>query len=173
MFEYPHLRVLARLNRARVEYLLIGVLAINHYADDPGSAYATADCDVLLLPDLGNLRRAMRCLLAEGFELTAGGEPLPEPDYLTLRRMLERRATVVGRRSGALGIDLVLDAGGMSFANWRKGRRLFKVGAIRVPCAGLDKLLRAKERAGRPKDIAFLKLYGAGLRGKSRPKKGG
>lgn len=167
--EYPHLRVLARLNRLSVDYLLIGVLAINHYADDPASAYSTQDCDVLLKPDLGNLRRAVRALLAEGYELSAGSEPLPAPDALVLRRILERRASIVGKRGGALGVDLVLDAGGLSFSAWRRGRREFRVGTILVPCASLEKLLAAKERAARPKDKAFLKLYRAGLQGRAQP----
>jgi hypothetical protein len=162
--EIPHYKVLARLNRLKVDYVLIGVLAINHYSDTPESIYFTQDCDVLLRPDLPNLRRAVRVVVAEGYSLEAGGEPLPPPDDLTLERILKHRANIVSRKRASLTVDLVLDAGGMSFAKWKTGRRLFKAGTIRVPCASLRKLLLAKKRAGRKKDRAFLALYRAGLR---------
>lgn len=169
--EYPHLRVLARLNRAKVAYVLIGVLAINHYADDPACAFSTEDCDVLLRPDADNLGRAVRSLLAEGYELFAGDEPLPDADSIVIRRMLRHRATVRARRADALGIVLVLDAGKMTYAEWRRGRRRFKVGPINVPCAPLEKLLLAKKRANRPKDRAFLTLYRAALKSAARPRR--
>ena len=159
------------MNKTRVDYVLIGVLAINHYADGPSSAYSTSDCDVLLRPELGNLRRAARAVLAEGYELNAGGEPLPEPDDLILRRILERRANIVGQRPGTLSVDMVLDAGGMTFAEWKKGRRLFNVGRIRVPCAALEKLLLSKQRSGRAKDIEFLRLYRARLRDEAKERR--
>lgn len=147
------------------------MLAINHYADDPAAAFFTEDCDVLLRPSAENLQRAIRGMLAEGYELFAGDEPLPDADALVVRRMLEHRATIRGRRQDALGIDLVLDAGKMTYSEWGKGRRVFQVGPIRVPCAALEKLLLAKKRANRPKDRAFLALYRAGLKTAGRPRR--
>ena len=74
MKRLPHLAVLRRLNRARVDYVLIGVFAINHYVRDPGSVYSTLDCDILIRPEPGHLRKAIRALQAEGYDLEAGDD---------------------------------------------------------------------------------------------------
>lgn len=159
----PHLAVLRRLNKAGVDYVLIGVLAINHYVRDPGSMYSTLDCDILIRPEADHLRKAIRVLLSEGYRLEAGGEPLISPDDLLVARLVEHRATIRGLKRDSLAIDLVLETSGFSFSDWHRGRRFFKAGGLRIPCGSLTQLLRSKEISGRPKDRAFLKLYGAQL----------
>ena len=62
-----HLQVLAALNASRVDYLLIGALALGHYAPDAASFYVTADCDLLVRPTAANLRKALRVLLRCGY----------------------------------------------------------------------------------------------------------
>jgi len=39
----PLVKALAGLNASRVDYVMIGVLAVNHYAKDPSSVYSTLD----------------------------------------------------------------------------------------------------------------------------------
>lgn len=160
----PHLLALRRLNRARVDYLLIGVMGINHYATEPGAVYSTLDCDLLLRPTLPNLRRAVRALLSEGYRLESGGEPLGTPDAWLLERILRHRAAVTALKAGSLAIDIVLEGSGFSFSAWRRRRRIFRAGNIAIPCGDLDQLLLSKRLTGRRKDRAFLRLYRARLR---------
>ncbi len=157
----PHARALARLNRAKVDYVLIGVTAINHYAREPGEVFSTLDCDVLLRPEPRNLTRALKALAAEGYRFECGGEPVPRPDALTVQSIVANRATLRALKKGSLPLDLVLETKGYRFTDWRRRRRIFRVGRALIPCASLEQLLEAKERVGRAKDRAFLRLFRA------------
>lgn len=154
-------RALQRLNAARVDYVMIGVMAINHYAKDPSAVYSTLDCDILLRRDPANLLRALRALLQDGRDLRVLGEPLGKIDSLICRRIVERHGLVTAEKTGEMPIDVVLEIKGAEFPDLKKRRRVFTVAGVRVPCADLRDVLDAKQRAGRDKDLAFLKLYGA------------
>ena len=154
----PHLEALAGLSRAKVDYLLIGVLAINHYAKDPGSIYSTLDCDVLLRPDPSHVSRALRVLGGLGYSFKSGREPLL-PDPLTVSRLVQNRAMIRAEKEGSLPLDLVLEARGFSFEDFYRRRRMFKAAGVGIPVGNLAQLLRSKELSGRPKDRAFLRLY--------------
>lgn len=60
----PLVKALAGLNAARVDYVMIGVLAINHYAKAPSSIYATLDCvpcaDIADIADIEDVLEAKR-----------------------------------------------------------------------------------------------------------------
>ena len=142
---------------------MIGVMAVNHYAKDPSSIYSTLDCDILLRRDPTNLQRALQALLQDGRNLMALGEPLGKPDRFICRRIVECGGMVTAVKPGEMPIDIVLGIEGMRFSVLKKRRRIFTVAGVRVPCADLQDILLAKERAGRGKDLAFLKLYGANL----------
>lgn len=113
-----HLASLAALRRARVDFLLVGALALGHYAPEMASFYMTADCDILVRP-----------------------------------------------------IDVLTDAIGNDFASWWGSRTYFRAGGARIPCAGLEQIIRSKMAAGREKDKKILSLYRTLL--KNPPKKHG
>jgi hypothetical protein len=163
----PHLTFLAELSKARVDYVVIGLMGLNHYAATTGDVYHTEDLDVLISPQPSHLRRACTALVKAGYELHSNGEPLPAVDAFLARRILERRAVVRGSHPHGLGVDLVLEARPFSFAQWKKGRCEFRADRVRIHCAAKEMILRAKEEIGRPKDKAFLKLYKAAQRRKA------
>ena len=154
-----HLKVLAALNSSGADYLLVGALALGHYAPDAASFYVTADCDLLVRPAVANLRKVLRTLVRCGYSLTAGGEPLVRLDPLVLKRLLEGRITVRSESAAGMPIDILIDAIGYSYAQWRRNRKVFKVEGVRVPCAGLEQVLESKRQAGRDKDKKLLALY--------------
>ncbi len=154
-----HLQVLAALNASEVDYLLVGALALGHYAPDAASFYVTADCDLLVRPTAANLRKALRVLVRCSYSLTAGGEPLVRVDSLVLKRLLERRIAVRSDSATGMPIDVLVDAIGYTYAQWRRTRKVFKVKGVRVPCAGLEQVLESKRLAGRDKDKKLLALY--------------
>lgn len=155
----PHLRALLRLKRARVDFLMVGAMALNNFAPEISSTYSTGDCDILLRPTLTNLRRALRELGAADYRLWVNDEPLIRPDALILRRLLEARVTVRAEKEGGLPIDLLVAAKGFAFADWWKHRVRFKAGNAFIPCASLDQILESKRQAGREKDRVLLALY--------------
>lgn len=151
-----HLGVLLELHRSRVPHVLVGAMAVMHYATERGEALMTDDADILLKPDSRVLGSAIGILERHGYALHSGGEPLGRPDALTLRRMVELRATVRAAHDRQLGIDLMLEARPYPFSRWWSKRRLFRVEGGSVVCADLEMVLEAKRQAGRPKDTAFL-----------------
>lgn len=163
----PHLGFLAALSKAKVDYLLIGMMGLNHYAERPGEVFHTEDVDVLIAPHADGLLRACAALVRAGYELESNGEPLGTVDAFLARRIVERRAVITGRHEHGLGVDIVLEARPYTFTQWRDSARKFRVDDIQVVCASQEMILRAKADAGRPKDKAFLKVYKA-----SRPKAG-
>ncbi|MFI5363014.1 MAG: hypothetical protein ACHQ49_13670 [Elusimicrobiota bacterium] len=141
----PHLRALIRLKRARVDFLLIGAMAMNNYVPEVAGAYSTSDCDILLRPTLSNLRRALRELSRAGYALRVNDEPLLGLDSLILRRLLEFRSAVRAEKDGGLPLDLLVDAKGFRFEEWWRRRADFKAGNARIPCAARN------ERSGKNK----------------------
>lgn len=162
MIRPPHLAFLAGMARARVDYLLIGLMGVNHYAETAAGVFHTEDVDVLIPPSPSALRRASAALVAAGYELRSNGEAVGRIDALLARRIIERRAVISGIHAHGLSVDLVLEARPFSFNQWMQGRRAFRVDRIRVYCGALEMLLAAKAAAARPKDRAFLKIYAAG-----------
>jgi hypothetical protein len=58
----------------------------------------------------------------------------------------------------------MLSGQGLRFDDLAADAVSFRLGEVEVRVGRLEKLLRAKELAGRPKDAEFLRLYAARLR---------
>ena len=154
----PYESVLRRLNKTKVNYVLIGVSGINYYVNDPGDLFSTQDCDVLIKPEPKNLLLALKALESDGFKLETNREPIGPVDLWLAKRMVEQAATINARKEG-LRIDIVCSAGKIPYKDWFKTKRNFHIGKMRIPVGGLTQLLRAKENSDREKDRIFLKLY--------------
>lgn len=152
--------------------MLIGALALDHFAPETAAVYATLDCDILLRPTIANVRKAYRTLLREKYALSVGGEPLGKADELALRRILENKIAARAERADSLPIDMLIEAKGFGFQEWWAGRTYFKVGRVRVPCASLEHVLESKRQAGRDKDKKLLALYETAYKPLLRRRKG-
>jgi hypothetical protein len=78
--------------------------------------------------------------------------------------VLERGGTITAEDAAGARLDLMLSARGLSFDDLLRDAAIFRVGDVEVRVGRLEKLLRAKELVGRPKDVEFLRLYAARLR---------
>ncbi len=153
---------LAALATLGVDFVLVGVGGINFYARDPSQAFATLDVDVLLSPQVANLRGALRALAEVGFQFESGGEPFVDiDDDSTLATVIDRGATLCARHPTAAQIDLMLAITGFSYADLAADAVRFQVEGSDVPVGRLGKLLRSKQLSGRPKDLAFLQAFEA------------
>ncbi|HME70418.1 MAG TPA: hypothetical protein VKM54_11200 [Myxococcota bacterium] len=161
----PLLEALATLARAGVEFVVVGVSGINFYARDASEAVVTADVDVFLAPRVEALRSALGALRRTGFELWAGGEPfLDVDDTEILANLIRSGANVTAENEAGARVDLMLSAAGFGYDDLAADAVTFRLGDIEVRVGRLEKLLRSKELAGRPKDVAFLRLFAARLR---------
>lgn len=138
---------------------MIGVSAINYYAEDPGTMFSTQDCDFLVKPNPKNLMAALKVLSKEGYKLESNGEPLGQIDIWLAKKILEHEAAITARKGKSLRIDLVTNGGNISYKEWLHGRKVFKVGNLKVWVGSLPQLILAKENSNREKDKKFLELY--------------
>jgi hypothetical protein len=156
------------LRRAQVEFVVVGMSGINAFAQDPRDAFLTRDVDCLLPPDIDNLRRALLTLRSAGFSFEANAEPfLDLEDETVLTNVLRLGATIQATHTDAMPLDLMLSIAGFSFAEIAVDAVAFEIGGVEVRVGRLQKLLQAKEIAGRPKDLEFLRLFAARFRGRS------
>jgi predicted nucleotidyltransferase len=161
----PLLEALATLARAGVEFIVVGVSGINFYARDASDAVVTADVDVFVSPRVEALRSALGALRRAGFGFWAGGEPfLDFDDTEILANLIRAGANVTAENEAGARIDLMLSGAGFRYDDLAADAVTFRLGEVEVRVGRLEKLLRSKELAGRPKDVAFLRLFATRLR---------
>jgi len=125
----------------QVEYLVVGGYAVIHH----GQPRSTKDLDIWLKPSPENRDRVLRSFARFGLPLMGGVEP---DDFAS-----EGLQYAVGVPPNM--IDFLTSIPGISFDEaWRRR----EIVTIEVPILflGKDDLIRSKERAGRPQDLADL-----------------
>jgi hypothetical protein len=139
---YEEMRaVLAALDRAGVEYALVGGLAVAVW----GAPRATKDIDLLVQPD--QLARAMDCLRVAGFTLEA--LPLEFKDGTALQRVSK-----VDQAGDLMTVDFMLVDRNLASV-WASRARL-PLGEEFVVVVSRAALIAMKALAGRPQDIADI-----------------
>jgi hypothetical protein len=141
---------------------VVGVAGINFYARTPAEAYATLGLDALIEPTTRNLRSALQVLSALGYRFEANDEPfLDSDDEPTLQGVVRNGATLSALHASEGQIDLLLAMARYSYRDLAEDAAVFRVASAEVRVGMLEKLLRAKEASGRPKDLAFLRAFEA------------
>jgi hypothetical protein len=139
------------LDEHGVRYVVIGAIA----AIAQGYPLNTSDLDVTPATDPDNLERLAAALM----ELEARLRVAREPDGLEFAIEAEylRRAGswTLTTRFGAFDVCFV-PAGTRGFDDLHRGAVPVRIGRIDVEMAGLPDVIRMKEAAGRPKDLAQL-----------------
>jgi hypothetical protein len=158
------LGALAILSRAGVDFVVVGTGGINFFARDASTVAETDDVDVLLRPDVTNLGRALTALDAAGFELWARDERFLDFGVESILRNVVRAGACIRASDADGNVDLMLSGIGLSFDDLASDAALFRFSDFEIRVGRLDKLLRSKELAGRPKDVAFLTMFAARLR---------
>lgn len=145
--------ILAALVEGRVEFLVIGGVAVGYH----GHIRATKDVDVVPAPDPGNLERLVQVLERLGAEVEGAEEferdELPDP--------LQPGALALGgnwvllTRLGRLDVMQWIGDSGL----WERlspGAIEDEVGGLPIKIVGYEDLLSLKELAGRPEDLIDL-----------------
>jgi uncharacterized nucleotidyltransferase DUF6036 len=139
-------RILRALAEHRVDYVLIGGLAVQTH----GHVRTTNDADLIPDPDPANLQRLAATLRSlEARPLNPGSEGT-EIDAKTLPR-----ATIWQFATRDGGIDVIHEApGARPFSELRDRALHVRLGDIDVPVVSLDDLIHMKLARGRPVDVA-------------------
>jgi hypothetical protein len=139
---YEELRsILAALDRARVDYALVGGLAVAVW----GAPRATKDIDLLVQP--ADLPRAMACVGECGFTLAA--LPFEFKDGTTLQRVSK-----VDKQGNLMTVDFMLVDRNLAPA-WAS-RSSLPLGNEQVVVISRDALIAMKALAARPQDLADI-----------------
>ena len=155
----PYLKVLQAFHQRGVLYVLIGVSAVNYYAESPLQILLTGDFDIFVEPSGKNVWKAAQILWNQDFVLSAGGKPLRNRDRRMIEKTVRSLKTLQGKNPTYNIIELSLNVSGYAFPELKKDARIFRAAGVPVCVASLNKLLRMKEIADRPKDRLFLERF--------------
>jgi hypothetical protein len=138
-------RILKTLAEHRVDYVLIGGLAVQTH----GHVRTTNDADLIPAPEPANLERLAGALRALDAKVLNPGEEETPIDA----KMLPRQTTwQFATRDG--GIDVMHEVpGGRPFSELSKRTLHVRLGEIDVPVVDLDDLIRMKLARGRSVDL--------------------
>ncbi len=125
------------LNSRKVEYLIVGALAVSWY----GFPRYSADIDFFIRAEVENAERLLAALQDFGF----GSLPLSIEDFTTSNRVVQ-----LGQEPNR--IDLMTTISGVTFDEAWATRVPGSVDSLPVQYIGRDALLRNKAASGRPKD---------------------
>lgn len=145
-------QIFAALNDARVEYVVVGGLAVILH----GYLRATADLDLAMGLSRDNARRGMQALAGIGLQprLPVAMEDFADPgkraQWRDQRNMLAFPLWDPANplRSVDVFIEPPIDFDGLLAA-----ARIVHLDGIDVPVASIDHLIEMKQRAGRPRDL--------------------
>jgi len=165
-FLSPQHAFLKALSREKVEYLVVGVSGINYYAKDARQVISTMDYDVFIRPDAENLLRVVRAVLRHKCGLSYLNQDkklvaIHKPNLRLCSKLAENKSVLLATGPYHTVYDLVQEISGFTYDQMRakavklKDKKLgfsFSVGR-------LEDLLESKRRAGRPKDILFIKKF--------------
>lgn len=139
-------RILEELAGHEVDFVLVGGMA----AQAHGNTRMTNDVDVIPAPDRQNLER-----LADALRVLEARVLNPGHEDLEIDAAMLPRATIWQLSTPHGDIDVLHDAPGASpYPQLRERALVIALGALRIPVAGRDDLIRMKLARGRPIDRA-------------------
>ncbi len=127
------------LNSHKVKYLLVGGYAVGYY----GYPRATADMDIWVGTDAGNVRKVLTALAEFGFA---------EVD----QELFAKEKRVLRMGVPPLRIELLTGVSGVEFEECYSHRIVANLGEVEVNLISLDDLKTNKAASGRYKDLDDL-----------------
>lgn len=155
----PYLQVLSIFNKKKVDYLLIGVSAINYYAKSTMNIIMTADYDIFVKPEKKNVAKALKVMSLLDYTMQTDNFTINKINDRTVGKIVDKRKTVICENVYHNLIEICLDVSGFTFEELCKNVKIFKAGRENIFVANLKDLLKMKEVADRPKDRLFLRKY--------------
>ena len=145
--------VVRALNDARVEYLIVGGLAVNAH----GFVRLTRDVDLVLRLGPENADRGLRALLAIGYRLSIPEEPAAFADAAVRARWRDEKGMIVLKlwsdEHPRTPVDLFIHEPFSFPEELARALRLEISPGVWAPVVALPTLLAMKRAVGRPQDL--------------------
>lgn len=141
--EVDFLDFITLCNNHKVRYLVIGGYAVSIH----GYPRSTKDMDVCIEMSQQNAKKMVSVIKDFGF----GSLNLTESDFLN-----KNFITQLGY--DPLRIDILNDLDGVSFEEGWQNRKIVNISGVEINFIGYNELLKVKEKAGRPQDIADISM---------------
>ena len=152
----PWAALFESFNRAGVDYVVVGMSAINYYARSAMETFGTQDFDLFLRPAMLNAAKALDILSGLGYELSANGKKVIRKD---IKEIVRQKRTILAVNPEGVTFELLFAVSGFAFGQMVDDASIFRAGEALIRVAKLNKLLASKEAADRSKDRLFLKRY--------------
>ena len=150
----PYADLIAGLNKAHVDYVVVGMSGINYYASSARDIFGTQDLDLFLRPTLANVVKTFRV-----FQSLGKNRSFPAVEEKDVREILRRKRTILAVNPDGITFKCWFSVSGFSFRQLAADASVFKAGDVLIRVGKLRKLLASKKEAGRPKDKLFLNRY--------------
>jgi len=139
------------LARHRVDYVVIGGVAATLH----GSNLRTGDVDICPAKNPENLKRLASALVEVRARIRSPDAPQGIPFSCDARFFAQMELCNLTTRFGDFDVSF-RPAATEGFDDLKKRSMTYDLGGVRVPTASLEDVIRSKEAAGRPKDLAQL-----------------
>jgi predicted nucleotidyltransferase len=142
--------LLRRLAEARAEFVVVGGLAVNAW----GVVRGTKDVDVVVSPDIDNLKRVAEVAVAAGGRVQKGETLLGSPISIASELASGEQVAIetdLGRLDVVQGLD-----GVPSYADLRSRASEAEILGVAVAVCSIQDLRAMKQAAGRTRDLADL-----------------
>ena len=145
--------IVTALNTARVDYLIVGGLAVNLH----GFIRLTRDVDLVLRLSPENAAKGLRALLAIGYRMSIPEEPAAFADAATRERWREEKGMIVLKlwsdEHRRTPIDIFVYEPFVFDVELARARPMQLPSGASAPVVALGTLLEMKRAAGRPQDL--------------------
>ena len=128
-------------NKYEIEYLVIGGYAVSIH----GYPRSTKDFDICVKISDGNATKMVQVIKDFGF----GSLKLTKEDFL-------KRDFITQLGHEPVRIDILNDLDGVAFEEAWENKRVFVFEGCKINFIGYAELIKIKEKAGRPQDIADI-----------------
>lgn len=141
--EADFLDFIALCNKHEVRYLVIGGYAVSIH----GYPRSTKDMDVCIEMSEDNAAKMIYVIKDFGF----GSLNLSNADFLN-------KSFITQLGYEPLRIDILNDLDGVAFEEAWKNKKVVEISGVNINFIGYNELLKVKEKAGRPQDIADVNM---------------
>jgi hypothetical protein len=143
-------RILRRLTEAKVEFVLVGGLALGAW----GVVRGTKDVDIVVAPDVENLRRIAEVAVEARGHVQKGDAFLSTP-FSIAAELASGERVAIETDLGLLDVVQGLD-GVPPYADVRASAVDTEILGVKVAVCSIDVLRQMKKAAGRPRDQVDL-----------------